>query len=79
MIKLVFIPIINDFSLLGFTKERTENKGLYALRIANNLKISNTNLTFETNMLKKLFSDSYRDKQIMHYEQFVNITHELKI
>lgn len=50
MVKLAIILIVNCLSFLGFNQEVAENKILDFLRIENNFKISNTNLTFETNI-----------------------------
>ena len=52
MVKLALILIINCLSFLGYNREKAAYTDLYILRVENNLKISNTNLTFETGTLK---------------------------
>ena len=74
MIKLALILIIECISFLGFNQERIENNELVNLRIENNLKTSNTYLTFGTSMLKVL-----KPKEWINNEVYVNVTHELKI
>ena len=73
MIKLALILIIECLSFLGFNQERIVNNELVHLRIENNLKISNTYLTFGTSMLKVI-----KPNEWIHNEAHVNGTHELK-
>ena len=74
MIKLALMLIINCLSFLGINQEKKANNELVHLRIENNLKISNTYLTFGTSMLKILTC-----KEMINSKTYVNITHEIKL